>query len=320
MFWEIKFNDVYLYSYLVKRSSVLETFSVARNSKDASYVLKQWDTNLSRGCRSVRWRRTFDCVATSVLASIEPASPRRRTSCAPSSHLTSFPADATTTNPYLKTHERILVSPLWKYKSIRPSAREVRFEWRINKSELRRISIPQKIPTSTKAEQSNFSSHSKTFFLLLDLANLARSEWPLLLARGEENSGEEKGRRERKREREGPNFPPLASRRTIQLRTVPSQYRSRWFRDERRGLTFSGFLETVATRAKNETESEAERGYVRLVFSLDHSDRYCYYVCVCTGCFKELVSNLRSMRCVIRKILMRTNLNRAKSNLRSLFW
>lgn len=66
-------------------------------------------TNLSRDCRSVRWKRMFGCAATFVLASVELASPRRRTSCAPNSHLTLFLADATTKNLYLKTNTKIPV-------------------------------------------------------------------------------------------------------------------------------------------------------------------------------------------------------------------
>lgn len=63
---------------------------------------KRCDANLSPGCRSVRWRRTFGCVAVSALASAEPANLRRRTNCAPNCRPTLFPADATTKNRCLK--------------------------------------------------------------------------------------------------------------------------------------------------------------------------------------------------------------------------
>lgn len=169
----------------------------------------------------------FGCAATSVLTSAVPASPRRRTSCAPNSHPTWSPADATTGSPCLKANVNVAF---------------------IRKT----VFIYKKESPKKEREKKKNSNPSSSFLLFFHFA------FTTIISRGPDRYATTRrkfGRRRDKREKRGgghSNFPPVCLEKSDPIKDspVPPTVSFHRFRDERRGLTFSVFLETAGERGR----------------------------------------------------------------------
>lgn len=170
----------------------------------------------------------FGCAATSVLTSAVPASPRRRTSCAPNSHPTWSPADATTGSPCLKANVNVAF---------------------IRKT----VSIYKKESPKKEREKKKIQTHHLLFFFsFISHSPLLFLGAPTDTRRREENSAEGGIREKRGGEGGHSNFPPVCLEKSDPIKDspVPPTVSFHRFRDERRGLTFSVFLETAGERGR----------------------------------------------------------------------